>query len=220
VFVRDESFATNPAMLDVAERMAGKFAMVYSFGTGNVMGSRPDLVRGLAERGWHSLNFGLEDVGATWRKNRLLKEACENCREHGIQVVLSFIVNDDGKDMDTARANYRALYEAFCDLGPSQVCANFMMPMPGTGLWPQYERRITEDDFAKYDSKTPVLCDPALAAWHKRMIVAVQLKYYYSDAYRRRVREFECGDTLHLRVAELAREYGFADGGWDAFLGF
>jgi len=39
--------------------------------------------------------------------------------------------------------------------------------------------------------------------------VAVQLKYYFSDAYKR-VRNFECGDTLHLRMMELAREFDLA----------
>lgn len=218
VLVRDESFATNRAMLDVASRLAGKFDMVYSFGTGNVMGSRPDLLEGLARAGWHSLNFGLEDVGTVWRKNRLLKQATEYCRRHGIQVVLSFIVNDDAKDMTQARAGYRGLYDAFCDLLPSQVCANFMMPMPGTGLWPQYAHRIDESDFAKYDSKTPILCDPSLVSWHKRMIVAVQLKYYYSDIYRDRVRRFECGDTLHRRAEELKGEHGFENHDWDEFM--
>jgi radical SAM superfamily enzyme YgiQ (UPF0313 family) len=218
VFVRDESFATNPFLREISARFRNKFSMVYSFGTGNVMGIREDVVKHLAQNGWHSLNFGLEDVGVGYRKNKLLKQACENCRRHGIQVVLSFIVNDDGKSIAEATANYRALYDAFCDLKPSQVCANFLMPMPGSGLWSQYKNRIAENDFSKYDSKTPILCAPELVEWHKRMIVAVQLAYYYSDVYQKEVRKFECGDTLHLRARELQKEYDLTSRDWGDLL--
>jgi radical SAM superfamily enzyme YgiQ (UPF0313 family) len=220
VFIRDESFATNPRLKEVATSFKRKFRMVYSFGTGNVMGANPELVRHLADCGWHSLNFGLEDVNQVYRKNKRLADATENCRRYGMQAVLSFIVNDDRKSRDEARANYQALYEAFCDLKPAQVCANFLMPFPGTGLWPAYRDRITAADYAKYDSKTPLFSRGEDAVWHKRMIVAIQLKYYYSRLYNEQVRTFECGDTLHLRIVELMNEYGFQPGAWDTFLGF
>ncbi len=220
VFVRDESFATNPQIVEVARMFKGKFDLVYSFGTGNVMGLNEDLVRQLGDFGWHSLNFGLEDVGKNYRKNKLLQRAADNCRENGIGVVLSFIVNPDGKTQDEARANYQALYQAFNELKPWQVCANFLMPMPGTAIWEQYKSRITEADFDKFDSKTPILCPPDLVEWHRRMIVAVQLKYYYSKLYNTQVRRFENGDTLHLRIEELKKEFGFENHDWDEFLKF
>ena len=218
VFVRDESFATNPNILEVARRFVGKFDLTYSFGTGNVMGRDEDLVRSLGHLGWHSLNFGLEDVGRAYRKNKLLGAAAASCRRHGIGVVLSFIVNPEGKSRDKARRDYAALLAAFRELLPWQVCANFLMPMPGSLIWSRYAGRISEDDFAKYDSKTPILCPPELYDWHKRMIVAVQLAYYYSPLYREKVRRFECGDTLHLRVEQLKSEFGFDNGGWDELL--
>lgn len=210
VFIRDESFATHPKMTEIAPLFRGKFRVLYSFGTGAVMAKRPDLVRCLVDNGWHSLNFGLEDVGTRYKKNVNLKMAAANCRQNGMGMVMSFIVNDDGKDYETAKANYQALYEAFCDLGPMQVCANFLMPFPGTQIWPRYKDRLQAGDFERFDSKTPLFCAPELKSWHKRMIVAVQLKYYLSDAYKK-VRRFECGDTLHLRMVELAKEFGLSD---------
>lgn len=206
VFIRDESFATHPKMTEIAPLFKGKFRILYSFGTGAVMAKRPDLIRCLVDNGWHSLNLGLEDVGVRYKKNVNLKMAAANCRANGMGMVMSFIVNDDGKNEQEARANYQALYDAFCDLGPMQVCANFLMPFPGTQLWPKYKDRLNDGDFNRFDSKTPLFCDPALKAWHKRMIVAVQLRYYLSDAYRK-VRRFECEDTLHLRMLELAKEF-------------
>lgn len=209
VFIRDESFATHPKMAEIALLFKDKFRILYSFGTGAVMAKRPDLIHCLVENGWHSLNFGLEDIGTKYKKNVNLKMATENCKRNGMKYVMSFIVNDDGKDIVAARANYQALYEAFCDLGPSQVCANFLMPFPGTKIWDQYKDRVGDSDFNKFDSKTPLFCSGELKTWHKRMLVAVQLKYYFSDAYKR-VRNFECGDTLHLRMMELAREFDLA----------
>jgi len=170
VFIRDESFATHPAMMEIAPLFKDKFRVLYSFGTGAVMAKRPDLIRGLVDNGWHSLNFGLEDIGTKYKKNINLKMATENCKKNGMKYVMSFIVNDDGKTQEEARANYNALYEAFCDLGPSQVCANFLMPFPGTKLWNTFKDRVSNDDFTKFDSKTPLFCSPELKTWHKRCL--------------------------------------------------
>ncbi len=218
VFIRDESFATNPKIKDIAECFKGQFRIVYSFGTGAVMAKRPDIVKHLVDSGWHSLNFGLEDIGVTYRKNRDLKIATENCQKNGMKYVMSFIVNDANKSQEEARANYNALYNAFIDLKPSQVCANFMMPFPGTGIWKQYKDRITEADFEKFDSKTPIFSSGALAEWHKRMMVAVQIKYYESDTYDQHVRSFACGDNLFLRIQELKKEYDLEGTAWDSLL--
>lgn len=215
VFIRDESFATHPNLYEIASLYAeAEFPVLYSFGTGTAMNERK--TRHLAECNWHSLCFGLEDVGVAYRKNRHLADACELCHRFGINITLSFIVNDDGKSKEKATENYHALFNAFIDLMPAQVCSNFLMPFPGTGIWPRYADRITEADWVKYDSKTPILCDPALAEWHKRMILALQLEYYYSPEYAK-LRNFECGDNQHLRFLELARAYDMEDGGWQRY---
>ncbi len=216
VFIRDESFATNPQLKEISSLFKGKFRMVYSFGTGAVIAKREDYVKHLVEQGWHSLNFGLEDIGVAYAKNRDLKQATENCRRYGMKYVMSFIVNDDGKTREQALANYRALYDAFCDYKPAQVCANFLMPFPGTQIWQKYKGRIREEDFDKFDSKTPLFSLDV--AWHKRMLVALQLKYYYSEVYNTEVRQFACGDTLHLRLLELSKEFDLEDGKWDDLL--
>lgn len=218
VFIRDESFATNPMLEEISGLFKGKFRVVYSFGTGAVMAKREDQIAHLVKQGWHSLNFGLEDVGVSYRKNRDLKVATENCKKHGLRYVMSFIVNDDGKSREEARANYKTLYEAFADYQPSQVCANFLMPFPGTALWESYKARITEDDFDRFDSKTPIFSGQTRSRWHRRMIVAVQLKYYYSESYNRDVRNFDCGDNLYLRMKELEREFELEHVAWDRLL--
>ncbi len=218
VFIRDESFATNSRIKDFAPLFKDKFRMVYSFGTGAVMAKRPDLVRALVESGWHSLNFGLEDIGVSYKKNRNLAEAVENCQREGMKYVMSFIVNDAGKSKEEARANYNALFEAFTDLKPSQVCANFLMPFPGTQLWGFYRNKVNEEDFDKFDSKTPIFTKGDLGEWHKRMLVAVQLKYYQSETYNKGVRPFDVNDNLHLRMRELERECGLENIKWEDLL--
>lgn len=204
VFLRDESFATNPMLAEVAQAIAGKFRMVYSFGTGAAMARKPESVRALAEAGWHSLNFGLEDIGKEYRKNRELGATVELCRAHGIRRVLSFIIDDRGDTMGSARERYRALHAAFCDYLPAQVCANFLMPFPGSRLYETMGPGRPRD-FSRYDSKTP-LFSGELAEWHRRMCVALQWSYYTSDAYAAE-REFFCGDLLELRMRELVDEY-------------
>ena len=78
VFIRDESFATHPKFYEVAPiYKKGNFEILYSFGTGNAMNEAK--VKCLAENGWHSLCFGLEDVGKAYSKNKRLAEACELC---------------------------------------------------------------------------------------------------------------------------------------------
>lgn len=207
VFIRDESFATNSKLKEFAPLFKDKFRILYSFGTGAVMASRPELIKVLVENGWHSLNFGLEDIGVKYNKNKNLAQAAQNCRDLGMKYVLSFIVNDRGKTKEEARANYNALYQAFIDLKPSQVCANFLMPFPGTQLWKSYKDIVKEEDFEKFDSKTPLFSSKELANWHKRMLVAVQLKYYISNEYNKQVRKFDCGDSLYLRMTELSKEF-------------
>jgi len=142
-----------------------------------------------------------------------LAEACRLCHEFGVNITLSFIVNDDGKSEDEASAHYQAIFDAFLAYMPTQVCANFLMTFPGTGIWPKYKDRISEDDWQRYDSKTPILCPPNLREWHERMALAVQLEYYYSPEYAR-MRDFECGDNQHLRFLELQEQFEMTDGGW------
>jgi len=218
VFIRDESFATHPMVREIAPFFKDKFKVLYSFGTSGVYAKHPEILKVLKENGWHSLNIGLEDVGVKYKKNINLKLGVENIHKNGLRHVMSFIVNDDGKTEEEARANYRALYDAFIDLKPLQVCANFLMPFPGTKLWENYKHRVTSADFDRFDSKTPVFTGGALGEWHKRMLVSVQLKYYTSEIYNKQVREFECGDLLHLRMNELAKEFHLDDVPWGHLL--
>lgn len=217
VFIRDESFATHPLVKEVAPLFKNKFRVLYSFGTSGVYAKHPEILKTLKDSGWHSLNIGLEDVGVKYKKNINIKLGVDNIHRNGLTHVMSFIVNDDGKTEEEARANYKALYEAFIDLKPLQVCANFLMPFPGTKLWEGYKNRVTMADFDRFDSKTPVFTHGPLGEWHKRMLVAVQLKYYLSEIYNK-VRTFDCGDLLHLRMLELAKEFNLNDIAWDQLL--
>jgi radical SAM superfamily enzyme YgiQ (UPF0313 family) len=218
VFIRDESFATHPMVKEIAPLFRDKFKVLYSFGTSGVYAKHPEILHTLKENGWHSLNLGLEDVGVKYKKNINIKIGVENIFKNGLQHIMSFIVNDDGKTEEEARANYKALYEAFVDLRPLQVCANFLMPFPGTKLWESYKERVTLKDFDRFDSKTPIFTTGAFGEWHKRMLVAVQLKYYLSDDYNKKVRPFHCSDMLHLRMEELAKEFALDGVKWDQML--
>ncbi len=92
------------------------------------------------------------------------------------------------------------------------------MPFPGTKLWESYKYKVSVKDFDRFDSKTPVFTDGIFKEWHQRMLVAVQLKYYLSDTYNRNVRDFNCGDTLNLRMLELQKEFNLENIAWDKLL--
>lgn len=212
LFVSDESFTTRQHFDDITRIYGtGNFDVLYSFGTATTLNDKK--MRSLADNGWHSLNLGLEEINTSYRKNRHLQKAVRLGEEYGIQINMSFIVNDFGKSLNQALVDYHALYAAFCDYKPGMVAANFMMPFPGTGIWPQHKDFITEEDFVKFDSKTPIFTDGALADWHKHMAVAIQLSYYYSDIYAS-FRDFDNGDNLNLRFIELAKQFGMENGGW------
>lgn len=212
VFVSDESFTTRKQLKEVAQVYGkGDFDVLYSFGTATTL--TDEKMKFLADNNWHSLNLGLEEINTTYRKNKDLAKAIELGKKYGIQINLSFIVNDHGKSLNESLKDYHALFKAFCDYKPAMVAANFMMPFPGTGIWDEYKHRVTEDDFIKYDSKTPIFAKEKLADWHKHMAVAVQLAYYHSDAYAEN-RNFHNGDNLNLRFNELEKQFGMENGGW------
>lgn len=210
VFIRDESFITHPNFKDAVEAYGrANFEVLYSFGTAAAL-SEPK-VRLLAENGWHSLCLGLEDVGVAYRKNKQLAEASQRCRDHNIGVTLSFIVNDDGKDKEAIKNNYRELTKAFFELKPIMTCANFFMPLPGTALGDKMADKVTPSMWAQFDSKTPLFAAPELTYLQRILSVAVQSNWYRSDEYAK-LRNFECGDTLHLRMVELEKAFGLDKG--------
>lgn len=211
VFIRDESFATHPNFDQaVSAYGAAGFDVLYSFGTAAALNERK--MRHLADCGWHSLCLGLEDVGASYRKNKTLSEVSGMCERFGVGLTLSFIVNDQRcSDVSSAIANYQALSRAFFELRPIMVCANFFMPLPGTKLGDAMRDISTPAMWSKFDSKTPLFSGPEMADFHRRMAVAVQLHWYRSKEYAK-LRDFEIGDTLHLRMCELEKAFGFDKG--------
>ena len=91
------------------------------------------------------------------------------------------------------------------------VCANFFMPLPGTKLGDAPENQVPSAMWKYFDSKTPIFTTEEIQLLHRKLAVAVQLNWYYSKEYKQ-IRNFEKGDTLHLRMVELAKSFGFENG--------
>lgn len=211
IFIRDESFATHPNFDEAVKAYgAAGFDVLYSFGTAAALNERK--MRRLADSGWHSLCLGLEDVGTSYRKNKTLSDVSAMCRDFGVGLTLSFIVNDQRcQDQSSAIANYQALCRAFFQLTPIMVCANFFMPLPGTKLGDAMREVSTPAMWSQFDSKTPLFSTPEMQEFHRKMAVAVQIHWYRSKEYAA-LRDFEIGDTLHLRMLELEKAFGFERG--------
>jgi radical SAM superfamily enzyme YgiQ (UPF0313 family) len=210
VFIRDESFATHPNF-DQAVKLYGEanFDVLYSFGTAAAMNERK--IKTLADSNWHSLCLGLEDVHTTYKKNKTLLSVSEMCQKYDVGLTLSFIINDENKTLDDMIKNYQALTQAFFELNPVMVCANFFMPLPGTKLGDSMKERVNKEMWKKFDSKTPLFAPIELEYLHRQLAIAVQLNWYRSKQYAK-IRDFECGDTLHLRMLELEKSFGFENG--------
>ena len=210
VFIRDESFATHPHFEDVVKLYGGAgFDVLYSFGTAAAMSDKK--LTTLANHNWHSLCLGLEDVAIEYKKNKPLFEVSQKMLKLKLGLTLSFIINDYNKDLKQIIENYKNLTKAFFDFNPSMVCANFFMPLPGTKLGDSMQHLITPSVWKEFDSKTPIFTTGEIQALHRRLAVAVQVNWYRSKQYSK-IRQFECGDTLHLRMLELEKAFGFEKG--------
>ncbi len=210
VFIRDESFATHPKFEEVVQLYGNAgFDVLYSFGTAAALTDKK--IEILKNNNWHSLCLGLEDVATSYKKNKTLESVSEKLLEANIGLTLSFIVNDANKSIDDITENYKNLTKAFFHLKPIMVCANFFMPLPGTKLGDAPENQVSSAMWKYFDSKTPIFTTEEIQLLHRKLAVAVQLNWYYSKDYKQ-IRNFEKGDTLHLRMVELAKSFGFENG--------
>ncbi len=210
LFIRDESFATHPHFEEVVKMYGNAgFDVLYSFGTAAAMTDKKLDI--LANNNWHSLCLGLEDVAKSYKKNKTLLDVSEKMFNRNIGLTLSFIVDDRDKSLNEIVENYRNLTKAFFALKPIMVCANFFMPLPGTKLGDTLQHLISPKDWSFFDSKTPIFSTDEIQLLHRRLAVAVQLNWYRSKEYQK-LRNFESGDTLHLRMLELEKSFGFEHG--------
>ncbi len=210
IFIRDESFSTHPKFEDVVKLYGNAgFDVLYSFGTAATLTDKK--IEILKNNNWHSLCLGLEDVATHYKKNKTIDIVSEKLLKANIGLTLSFIVNDSNKNQKQIIENYKNLTKAFFHLKPIMVCANFFMPLPGTKLGEDPQNKVPPSMWKYFDSKTPIFSTEETQLLHRKLAVAIQLNWYYSKEYSK-IRIFEIGDTLHLRMLELAKAFGFENG--------
>ena len=215
IFIRDENFPLQKDWEARLEIIAETGAKIYLFASANLI--TEDVVRSMAASNVYMVCLGLEDITVSYGKNNHLDEACALLKKYGIYVYLSFIVNPlkiIGREK--GEKFYNDLLKRFDDLKPEMVCGNFLMPFKGTKLWDEYYWLVSEDDYKEYDSKSAfVIKNKILRKKMEYFMFHYQMKYYRSPVYRR-LREFECGDMLHLRFQELERKFNAVyDAIWD-----
>jgi radical SAM superfamily enzyme YgiQ (UPF0313 family) len=206
IFIRDENF---PLQKDWQERLAlinGIGAKIYLFASANTLNE--EKVKFMKENNVYMICLGLEDINkekAYEKKNKNIDKAIGLLKKYDIYSYLSFIVNPlsiVGKD--EAIDFYSRLTKRFQELAPEMVCGNFLMPFRGTKIWDEYYHLISPEDYKYYDSKTAFLIrNPAVREKMHFFMFKYQWDYYNSEFYNKNVREFETGDTLHLRFQEL-----------------
>jgi hypothetical protein len=94
------------------------------------------------------------------------------------------------------------------ELAPEMICGNFLMPFRGTKIWDKYYVFVSRDDYRNYDSKTPLMIrNEVVKEKMKFFMFWYQRLYYTSEFYNTEVRKFDVGDTLHLKLEDLYKEF-------------
>ncbi|MCM1339078.1 MAG: radical SAM protein [Muribaculaceae bacterium] len=202
IFIRDENF---PLQRDWKQKLAAISkldAKIYLFASANLLND--DTLKFMKDNNVYMTCLGLEDITTEYAKNRKLDEVCENLYKYGIYKYLSFIVDPTKVNTDEkSDAYYTKLMQRFADLCPEMVCGNFLMPFRGTKLWDKYKHLVSFDDYKEYNSKSAFLeKDPERKLVDEFNMFKYQWQYYMSELYKS-IREFQTGDTLHLRFLEL-----------------
>ena len=173
---------------------------IYSF-LGPLEGFTDAKMRRLKAAGWFCLTFGF-NVQEDHRDDPELLRVAALAHKHGINIHLNVIVKGAKEKASDYYLNTvgRILFKYM----PASTEMYFWTPYPGTrsfeeyrGKYPAESYRLLSDFHFKSESSP-------LRDLHQRRLQALQLKYYASEEYAK-MRKFDCGDELSLRVGAQLR---------------
>ena len=198
LFIRDENFT---ALNDFKERLSiiGETgAKIWLFSSANTLNE--EKIKCLKENGVYMVLMGLEDITQSYSKNKNIDKVSGLLHENGIYPALTYIVDPLSLDTDGKISDYFGkLSQRFKDLKPALLYGYFLLPLRGTPMYEKYRHLILDSDFKNYDFSSAFLVrDPVQKEKLERAMIQCKSDYYTSDFYRENVREFECGDQLHL----------------------
>ncbi len=205
LFIRDEGFFLHPEFNKILKLLAASGKKIYSF-LGPLEGFNEAKMKRLKAAGWFCLTFGF-NVQEGYKDDPELLRVAALARKHGVNIHLNVIVKG-GKDK--ASPYYLdTVGRILVKYKPASTEMYFWTPYPGTrsfeefrGKYPAESYRLLSDFHFKAES-TP------LRDLHQRRLLALQVKYYQSKEYAK-MRDFNCGDSLHLQIKSMLRGAGKA----------
>jgi len=205
IFIRDENFSLQ---YDYKERLSiinQLDAKIYMFSSANSLNE--EKISFLKKNGIYMICLGLENINEQYNKNDKLYTICQLLKKYNIYIYLSFIVNPL-EIIYNSEIFYKKLLNEFYNLQPEMVCGNFLMPFPKTQLFNKYSHIITKNDYKNYTSKSAFLIKKqALKTKMEFDMFYYQWKYFTSNFYNTKIRNFYSNDTLHLRFLELYKQF-------------
>jgi radical SAM superfamily enzyme YgiQ (UPF0313 family) len=138
-----------------------------------------DLLIALHRAGLRAMSFGVESAAATTLKKvgrrpipqPRQRDVLRRCRELGIVTAAFYVLGFVEDNWESIRATI----EYSIDLGSTVAQFKILTPYPGTPLYKQMERAITETEWERFDGFTPTFTHPSLTH--------TELKFLLGNAY-------------------------------------
>jgi radical SAM superfamily enzyme YgiQ (UPF0313 family) len=207
LFIRDENFTLQKDWRERLKIISEIGAKIYLFASANTLSK--ESIGFMKDNGVYMICLGLEEVNKDYKKNSNIDQVMRWMKERGIYTYLSFIINPlDVVGKEEGKIYYERLMARIYELAPEMICGNFLMPFRGTKIWDKYYAFVSRDDYRNYDSKTPLMIrNEVVKEKMKFFMFWYQWLYYTSEFYNTEVRKFDVGDTLHLKLEDLYKEF-------------
>jgi len=198
LYIRDENIFIHPRLKEVIKLLGKTGRRIYSFGTAALI--TEDIIKRLKDNNWHELGLGIDDIEVKYPKNKKFDQVIEWLHKHQINVHLYLIINNAKPKKEAERYFGKILKTLFKYL-PHSLSTTFLTPYPGTKIFGKYKNKLNTNDYSKFDDSYPIICPPSLINWYKTKRFTLLVDYYRSKQYAK-MRNFECGDSLHLFISE------------------
>jgi radical SAM superfamily enzyme YgiQ (UPF0313 family) len=142
-----------------------------------------DLLDRLHAAGFRAMSFGVESLSPeTLKKSGRRpipethqREIMEHCRKRGIVTAAFYVLGFLQDDWNSIAATI----DYATDVGSTFAQFKILTPYPGTPMFKQLERLLSEEDWEKYDGYTPTFRHPNLTAQELRFLLGAAYKRFY-----------------------------------------
>ncbi|MEI7528175.1 MAG: hypothetical protein WCK76_04465 [Elusimicrobiota bacterium] len=203
LFIRDEGFFLHPEFDKIVELLAAEGRKIYSF-LGPLDGFDERRMKMLKAAGWFCLTFGF-NVQQDHQDDPELLRVAALAHKYGINIHMNAIIK--GGTDKTSGYYMNTVGNMLLQYMPASMELYFWTPYPGTRSFEEYRGKYPEESYRLLSDLHFKSNDQPLRELHRKRLLALQVMYYRSREYAK-LRKFNCGDELSLRVNRLLRRGG------------